>query len=601
MGSVTTEHDAVTGSTGPGLARLNAMPREEAEATLGACCSSRAWASAVSGRRPFSDPGELYAAADAEMAALGEQDVDEALAGHPRIGERKAGPEGDQSRREQAGVQDAEAETLAAIADGNREYEDRFGHVYLVCATGRSADELLEILRDRLHHDAATERQIVRRGAGRDQPDPARTPAAGGPDMTSAVTTHVLDTAKGLAAEGVPVRLDRLEVRGTGAAAVVAVGEGVTDADGRVTDLGPEVLAAGTYRLTFDTGAYFARDGRESLYPEVVVTARLSQDGPALPPAPAPVPVLVLDLQGDLIMGIVLGRNQYGKAENRVVRVYRDTARHEIRDINVSTALRGDFTDAHVVGDQSRVLPTDTQKNTCFAFAKEKGVREIEEYALDLARHFVDDVTPVEGATVDVEEYSWQRALVDGVPHDHTWVRSHQEVRTASVAVEATASGRVETVVSGLKDLVLLKSTGSAFRGFLTDEYTTLAETDDRVLATSLVATWRYVGTDVDWDAAYADIRRILVERFAQVHSLALQQTLWAMGSAVLEARPEVAEIGFRAPNRHHHLVDLAPFGLSNPGEVFLADDRPYGLIECTVTRDEADPPLPDGESTVGP
>jgi urate oxidase len=143
-------------------------------------------------------------------------------------------------------------------------------------------------------------------------------------------------------------------------------------------------------------------------------------------------------------------------------------------------------------------------------------------------------------------------------------------------------------VVSGLKELVLLKSTGSEFHGYLKDRYTTLQETTDRVMATSLVARWRYTGTDVDWAKAYAEVRQILVEQFATVHSLALQQTLWEMGKAVVEARPEVAEIRFSAPNKHHFLVDLSPFGLENPGEVFYAADRPYGLIECAVARDDA-------------
>jgi urate oxidase len=281
-------------------------------------------------------------------------------------------------------------------------------------------------------------------------------------------------------------------------------------------------------------------------------------------------------------MGIVLGPNQYGKAETRVVRIYRDQARHEIRDVNVSTALRGDFADAHVTGDQSKVLPTDTQKNTCFAYAKSKGIGEIEDFGLALGRHFVDDIESVHGARVQIDEYAWDRITVDGAEHDHAWVRRGGEIRTTTVTVEP--SGAV--VVSGLRDLTLLKSTGSEFWGFLKDEYTTLAETHDRVLATSLVASWRYAGVDVAWGEVYADVRRVLLERFATVHSQALQQSLWEMGRAVLEARPEVAEISLSAPNKHHFLVDLAPFGLDNPGEVFHAADRPYGLIECTVTRD---------------
>jgi urate oxidase len=287
-------------------------------------------------------------------------------------------------------------------------------------------------------------------------------------------------------------------------------------------------------------------------------------------------------------MTIVLGPNQYGKAENRVVRIYRETARHEIRDLNVSTALRGDFAAAHLTGDQSRVLPTDTQKQTVYAFAKSVGIGEIEDFALALGRHFVNDVEPVDGARIGIEEYAWERISVDGTEHDHSWVRKGQETRTTVLTIDG--KGGPETLVSGLQDLVVLKSTGSEFHGFLVDEYTRLVPTNDRVMATSLTARWRYVGTDVDWGSVYAGIRQLLLERFATVHSLALQQTLFEMGRAALEAYPEVAEIKFSAPNKHHFVYDLAPFGLENDNEVFHADDRPYGLIEATVMRDDAPP-----------
>lgn len=283
-------------------------------------------------------------------------------------------------------------------------------------------------------------------------------------------------------------------------------------------------------------------------------------------------------------MVIVLGPNQYGKAETRVVRVVRDAPRHELRDLNVSTCLWGDFDAAHTVGDQARVLPTDTQKNTCYAYAKERGVDQIEDYALALGRHFVDDIDSVVGARIAVEEYAWDRATVDGREHDHAWTRRGDAVRTAVV----TVVGPDVWVVSGLRDLVVLKSTGSEFSGFLRDRYTTLDETDDRILATSLNARWRWAGTSHDWDAGCGTVRRVLVERFAQVHSLALQQSLWEMGRAALEAESGVAEIRLSAPNKHHFAVDLAPFGLDNAGEVFHADDRPYGLIQASATRDDA-------------
>jgi urate oxidase len=295
-------------------------------------------------------------------------------------------------------------------------------------------------------------------------------------------------------------------------------------------------------------------------------------------------------------MAIELGPNQYGKAETRVVRVYRgDGERHEIRDLNVSTLLRGDFGDAHTRGDQASVLPTDSQKNTCFAYAKEKGVGEIEDYALALARHFVAEIASVGSARVEVEEYRWERVSVAGQPHPHAFKRNSDEVRTTAVTVPGITGRQGEMsvawVVSGLKDLVVLKSTGSEFSGFLKDRYTTLAETKDRILATSLTARWLYRPLwrrPKSWDEAYEQIRQILLERFATLHSLALQQTLFEMGRAVLEARQDVDEIRLSAPNKHHFLVDLAPFGLDNPGEVFHADDRPYGLIQCAVRRDDA-------------
>jgi urate oxidase len=287
-------------------------------------------------------------------------------------------------------------------------------------------------------------------------------------------------------------------------------------------------------------------------------------------------------------MAIVLGPNQYGKAETRVVRVLRDGDRHEITDLNVSTCLRGDFSDAHLTGDQSHVLPTDSQRNTCFAFAREHGIGAAEDYALALARHFADDIGPVRTAHVDVTEYRWDRMTAGGAPHPHAFVRAGPDVRTASATADGTGAGQRSWVIAGVGDLVLLKSTGSEFRGFLKDRYTTLAETRDRILATALTARWRYTSTDVPWDEAHAQVRQLLLEQFAQLHSLALQQSLYAMGEAVLRARGDVAEIRLSAPNKHHFLADLSPFGLENPGEVFYAADRPYGLIQCTVTRDDA-------------
>ncbi|MDL4771849.1 factor-independent urate hydroxylase [Actinomadura xylanilytica] len=300
-------------------------------------------------------------------------------------------------------------------------------------------------------------------------------------------------------------------------------------------------------------------------------------------------------------MAIVLGPNRYGKAETRVVRVTRDGATHHLRDLNVGVSLSGAMDEVHLTGDNAAVLTTDTQKNTVFAFAKKHGVAEIEEFALLLARHFVDSQPTITHARVEIEEYGWDRIPpdgrtdggADGAPVSlpggggrHSFVRNGSEVRTA--LVHSAGSDGPESVVSGLKNLVVLNSTGSEFHGFIQDEYTTLLPTGDRILATEVAARWRHRGTGSPFGRSYQGARRCLLDAFAGTHSLSLQQTLYAMGRRVLDERGEICEVRLTMPNRHHFLVDLEPFGMDNDNEVYFAADRPYGLIEGAVLTDDA-------------
>ena len=276
---------------------------------------------------------------------------------------------------------------------------------------------------------------------------------------------------------------------------------------------------------------------------------------------------------------VLLGPAQYGKAEVRVLHVDRTGLRHGITDLNVTVTLAGDMAGTYLTGDNSGVLTTDAQKNTVYAFAR-SGVRPVEEFALRLARHFAR-IGSVDRARVRIEEYGWQRIHAGGSAHPHSF---EGLAGTKIISACVHADGRTE-IVAGVDDLVLLKSTGSEFHGFLADRYTTLEPTDDRILATAVAAHWRISAGGADWAACFRGARTALTEAFAVTHSLSLQQTLYAMGEAVLAACREVAEVRLSLPNKHHFLVDLDPFGLDNPGVVFYAADRPYGLIEGTVCR----------------
>jgi urate oxidase len=301
-------------------------------------------------------------------------------------------------------------------------------------------------------------------------------------------------------------------------------------------------------------------------------------------------------------MPTILGQNQYGKAENRVVKITRDGATHHIKDLNVSVSLSGDMDEVHYSGSNANVLPTDTTKNTVYAFAKEHGIESAEQFGIHLARHFVTSQEPIKTARIRIEEYSWERIetsdanskFIGADEVKHSFVRKGQETRTT----EVTYDGDGWQVVSGLKDLVVLNSTDSEFRGFAKDRYTTLKEADDRILATEVTARWRFNWTSdgqpaPPWEESYAQVRGRLLDAFAHTYSLSLQQTLHAMGSRVIEACPDVDEVRLSLPNRHHFLVDLEPFGLTNDNEVYVAADRPYGLIEGTVLRAGAESRVP--------
>jgi urate oxidase len=286
-------------------------------------------------------------------------------------------------------------------------------------------------------------------------------------------------------------------------------------------------------------------------------------------------------------MTTILGRNNYGKSRVRLVRVARRPDRHDISDLTVDVALEGDFAAAHVAGDNSGLLATDTMRNTVYALARGFDVSDLERFGIRLVERFVAAGPKVTRARIGLVAHPWERlAGAGGAPHEHAFQRGGGGDRVATVSGDGSGSFEVE---AGIEGLVVLKTTGSGWEGYLHDEYTSLAETDDRIMATEITARWTYGSHDIDFTASWRGVRDVVLEAFADHYSPSVQFTLHRMGEAVLEARPEVQRISFSLPNKHHLLYDLTRFGLENDHEIFHATDEPYGLIEGTVERAPTD------------
>lgn len=278
---------------------------------------------------------------------------------------------------------------------------------------------------------------------------------------------------------------------------------------------------------------------------------------------------------------IILGQNNYGKSEVRVFKVKRDTAWHEIWDLDIRVALEGDFEAVHVEGDNTDALATDTMRNTCYALAKDHLTGSIEDFGLKLVDHFLKAGPTVTSCWIEITQFLWDRIKVDGEPHEHSFVRGRGE-RRAKVSGDEGGARQVE---AGIGDVYVLKTTNSGWEGFVRDEYTTLPDTNDRILATIVTARWWYDTTDADFDGLWQGVLDQTLKTLTDHYSPSVQNTLWLMGKAVLTRFPEVQKIWYSFPNVHHIPYDLGRFGLENNGEIFHATQDPYGQIEGFVER----------------
>jgi urate oxidase len=281
---------------------------------------------------------------------------------------------------------------------------------------------------------------------------------------------------------------------------------------------------------------------------------------------------------------IDIGANSYGKSAIRLVKVVRGETPHRVRDLTIAISLDGEFASSYRDGDNSTVIATDTMKNTAYGLAGEHLSGSIEDFGLALGRHFAEAEREVQVATISIDEHAWHP--IGGAPD--AFSRDGSETRTATVAVGRGGAH----ITAGIKDLSVMKTTRSSFSGFPRDRFTTLAETDDRIMATKVSAWWTYTdGADVDFDRSFEAVRSTFLEIFADHDSVSVQASIWIIGKAILERHAEVDSIYMSLPNLHHWAVDLRPFGIENDREVYVATSEPHGLIEATIHRSDLPKP----------
>ena len=280
-------------------------------------------------------------------------------------------------------------------------------------------------------------------------------------------------------------------------------------------------------------------------------------------------------------MPIHLAANAYGKNAINLSKIIRHENKHDIRQISVNVSLQGDFEKVHTIGDNTPVLPTDTMKNTVYALAKDHFTDSIEVFGMYMTEYFLQNNPQVSEVNIDISEYCWSRMEFEGNAHPHSFVNGGSEKHTTHIQ----QTKNLLTVTSGIRDLLVLKTTDSGFENYIREEYTTLKETSDRIFSTSCEVSWLYNNEAADFGSLYDGIRNCLLECFASHKSLSVQHTLYAMGEEVLKKFESVVEISLKMPNKHHILFNLAQFGVENNNEIFIATDEPYGYITGTLVR----------------
>jgi len=248
----------------------------------------------------------------------------------------------------------------------------------------------------------------------------------------------------------------------------------------------------------------------------------------------------------------------------------------------VRVLLHGDFARSFTEADNSKILPTDTIKNTVYSIARDSNATTIEVFAMEIGDYLLSNNPQITGTSVEIDEKCWQNLTVDGQIEATTFKMGGPELQTARVERERNGGW---VVTSGVDGLTILKTSKSAFTGYIKDRLTTLKPATDRIFGTCATIRWDYISPGQNFADVRARIVAALLSAFAAHHSMSVQHTLFDMGKAALSTAPEIARIHLAMPNLHHLLADLTPFGQDNPNHIFVPVDEPHGYIEASVER----------------
>jgi urate oxidase len=274
--------------------------------------------------------------------------------------------------------------------------------------------------------------------------------------------------------------------------------------------------------------------------------------------------------------------NRYGKHRVRVLKLLRQGEKHEVAEMEADVLLSGGQESSYLAADNSVVVPTDTVKNTVQVLAHDALGTCRTSFAKVIGLHFLERYPHLTSVAIELRERRWGRMTVDGRAHEHSFVAESNGTWFARCDFQRDET---PTLRAGIRDHLIMKTTGSGFAGYHVCPLTTLPPTEDRILATKLSAEWTFNDDAVDFTAADEGFIAAAYRVFAQHHSPSVQRTLYEIGEAALAGIAAIRQVDLKMPNVHFLGLDLTKLARPDQRQVFLPTDEPHGEIEAIVAR----------------